>query len=453
MDYLPLHFELRSRHCLIVGGGEIAFRKAELLHAAGARITIVAPRVCDAMTALVAEGPHECHLREYETADLDDKALVVSATDDIDVNARVSRDARARNLPVNVVDQPELCSVIFPAIVDRSPVVLSVSTGGKSPVLTRLIREMLEALIGEGYARLAEYLGERREALKERFTDTGARRRHTERFMESPGRELAMRGDFEAADEYLDARGVDATVGEVYLVGAGPGDPDLLTLKALQLMQRADVVLYDNLVSEGVLNRLRRDARKENVGKRGGGVSTRQAAINEQMVQLAREGHRVLRLKGGDPFIFARGGEEMEALIAHGIDFQVVPGITAASGCAAYAGIPLTHRDYSQSVRFVTGHPRDGKVHLEWEEIVHENQTIVFYMGLGGLENICENMIEYGRRPDTPVAIVCKGTMPDQQVLIGTLSTIAGIARDHEITRPTLTIVGEVVSLYRDRAS
>lgn len=448
MDYLPLHFDLKSRHCLLVGGGEIALRKAELLEGAGAIVTVVAPSINADICRLLGAAPHRLLERPWESADLDGKALVVCATDDADVNVRVSGEAQARQLPVNVVDHPDLCTVIFPSIIDRSPVIASVATGGHSPVLTRFLREMLEALIGEGYGRLARYLGERREGLKARFRETGPRRRHTEKFLLSAGAEHAMRGEFEAADKYLEAESPGLDVGEVYLVGAGPGDPDLLTLRALQLMQKADIVLYDNLVSDAVLGRVRRDARMQNVGKTAGDDSMQQETINDMLVRLASEGQRVLRLKGGDPFIFGRGGEEIENLAAHGIPFQVVPGITAANGCAAYAGIPLTHRDYSQSVRFVTGHPRDGEVRLEWREFAHENQTIVFYMGLAGLERICENLIAHGRDAATPVAIVSRGTTPEQQVVVGTLGTIAGLVRASEIRRPTLIIVGEVVSLY-----
>jgi uroporphyrin-III C-methyltransferase/precorrin-2 dehydrogenase/sirohydrochlorin ferrochelatase len=448
MDYLPLHFDLKSRHCLLVGGGEIALRKAELLESAGAIVTVVAPSINADIRRLLGAAPHRLLERAWESADLDGKALIVCATDDADVNARVSSEAQARQLPVNVVDHPDLCTVIFPSIIDRSPVIASVATGGHSPVLTRFLREMLEALIGEGYGRLARYLGERREGLKARFIETVPRRRHTEKFLLSAGAEHAMRGEFEAADKYLEAESPRLEVGEVYLVGAGPGDPDLLTLRALQLMQKADIVLYDNLVSDAVLGRVRRDARMQNVGKTAGDDSMQQETINDMLVRLASEGQRVLRLKGGDPFIFGRGGEEIETLAAHGIPFQVVPGITAANGCAAYAGIPLTHRDYSQSVRFVTGHPRDGEVRLEWSEFAHENQTIVFYMGLGGLERICENLVAHGRDAATPVAIVSRGTTPEQQVVVGTLDTIAGLARAREIRRPTLIIVGEVVRLY-----
>ena len=448
MDYLPLHFDLKSRHCLLVGGGEIALRKAELLHGAGASIRVVAPEISNSLAELLAGDSHELLRRAYREDDLAGVSLAVSATDDPETNARVSRDAQARQIPVNVVDQPDLCTVIFPAIIDRSPVVLSVSTGGASPVLTRRLREMLESLVGEGYSRLARFLGERRAALKARLPDPGARRRHTEDFLDSPGGELAMRGEFDAAESFLDADAAGAAVGEVYLVGAGPGDPDLLTLKALQLMQKADVVLYDSLVSDAILDRVRRDATRQDVGKRSGGDSTPQENINDLLVRLAKAGHRVLRLKGGDPFIFGRGGEEIESLAAEGIPFQVVPGITAANGCAAYAGIPLTHRDYSQSVRFVTGHPKNGEVNLEWQEFAHKNQTIVFYMGLGGLTRICENLIAHGREPSTPVAIIAKGTLPEQQVIIGDLGNIAALVKKSAVSRPTLIIVGEVVSLY-----
>ncbi len=448
LDYLPLFFNLKQGRCLVVGGGEIACRKAELLVQAGATIRLVAGAVSPRARALLVAGPHEIIERDYRTVDLDGVQLVVSATSNREVNATISAEAKARHIPVNVVDQPELCTVIFPAIVDRSPVIMAVATGGQSPVLTRRLRALLEGLVGEGYSRLGQYLGDRRALLKTRFPEVDLRRRRTEQFMDSPGAELAMQGKFEAADRYLDSDWNPAQTGEVYLVGAGPGDPDLLTLKALQLMQKADVILYDSLVSPAVLARARRDAERTWVGKSANAASTPQETINDMLVRLARAGRRVLRLKGGDPFIFGRGGEEIEQLAAHGIPFQVVPGITAANGCAAYAGIPLTHRDYSQSVRFVTGHPKNGKVNLQWSEFVHENQTIVFYMGLGGLADICANLIGHGRDPQTPVAVIASGTMPDQQVLTGVLESIVGIVKASHIGRPTLTIVGEVVALY-----
>ena len=449
MDYLPLFFDLKQRRCLVVGGGEIAYRKVDLLLRAGATITLVAPNIIDKLTdALTAEG-HLCLRREFEDADLDGISLVISATNIKAVNRRVAEQAKEKNIPVNVVDDLQLTDVVFPAIVDRSPIIAAVSTGGASPVLTRKIRTLLESLIPESFSSLAQFLGRERPELKEKYPDADHRRRVTENFLDSPGASHAERREFAAAKQYLN-ESATAQTGEVYIVGAGPGDPDLLTLKALQMLQKADIVLYDNLVSDAVLDRARRDAEKSYVGKKGGGDSTSQESINAKLVRLAQEGHRVCRLKGGDPFIFGRGGEEIEDLIDAGIPFEVVPGITAASGCAAYAGIPLTHRDYSQSVRFVTGHPRDGEVELAWQEFAHKNQTIVFYMGLGGLKKICARLIEHGRSADTPVAVIAKGTMPDQAVVTGSLATIWELTESAGLSRPTLIIVGEVVA-FRER--
>lgn len=448
MDYFPLFFDLKGRICLLVGGGEIACRKAELLLRAGAHLRVVAPIIEERLRTLLDADSHRLLVREFEDRDLDGVALAIAATENPQVNEAVSITAGKRQIPVNVVDQPELCSVIFPAIVDRSPVVVAISTGGGSPVLTRSLRELLESLLGAGYSRLGKYLAERRPLLKRQFTDLDRRRKQVEQFMASPGVERAMQGDYAAADVYLNREDKAAARGEVYLVGAGPGDPDLLTLRALQLMQKADVVLYDSLVPAAVLDRVRRDATRHYVGKQGGGESTSQETINDMLVRLAQDGKRVLRLKGGDPFIFGRGGEELSSLVEAGIPFTVVPGITAATGCAAYAGIPLTHRDYSQSVRFVTGHPKNGNVQLAWQEFAHRNQTIVFYMGLGGLDVICSNLIAAGRDPATPVAIISKGTTPEQQVVAGTLNNIVQLVKQASISRPTLTIVGEVVNLY-----
>ena len=451
MDYLPLFFDLRPRLCLVVGGGEIAYRKVELLLSAQANIRLVAPEVSSALVAALEADNHEIVSREVALQDFENVDLVVSATDIKAVNAWVADQAKQRRIPVNVVDDLELTNVVFPAIVDRSPLVAAVSTGGASPVLTRKIRTLLETLVPESMKYVAQFLGKERQELKKRIPDVEQRRRVTEKFMESPGFTHAQQQDTDLARQILDdmvrqADNAELSQGEVYVVGAGPGDPDLLTLKALQLMQQADVVLYDNLVSKEILDRARRDATKLYVGKKGGGESTAQESINEKLVRLAKEGHRVCRLKGGDPFVFGRGGEEIESLIDENIPFQVVPGISAANGCAAYAGIPLTHRDYSQSVRFVTGHPKNGQVELAWSEFAHKNQTIVFYMGLGGLSAICEQLIFHGREPTTPIAIVANGTTPDQKVVVGDLSNITQRVAEAELKRPTLIIVGEVVA-------
>ncbi len=447
MRYFPLHVDLAQREVLVIGGGEIARRKITLLLKASPRITVVAPRIIDEIAAQLVGDEHELRLSKYSPDDLHGKVLIVCATNDPEVNKAVSRDAQAAGIWVNVVDSPDLCTVTFPAIIDRNPLIVSVGSAGTAPVLVRKVRELIEGVLPERLARLAEYFAIRRDRLKAFMPDVDKRRRRTEEFIDSSGAEAAMAGDDRAADERLFAE-VDATIdsGEVYLVGAGPGDPDLLTLRALQLMQQADVVLYDNLVSPRILERVRRDATMEFVGKRSGYKSTSQEDINQLLVRLAEEGSRVLRLKGGDPFIFGRGGEEITSLIERNIPFQVVPGITAASGCAAYAGIPLTHRDLSQSVRFVTGHPKDGKVDLPWHEFNHPMETLVFYMGLGGLGTICQQLMAVGRVPETPVAIVSKGTTPEQQVLKGNLETMPGLVARTQIQTPTLIIVGDVVN-------
>ncbi len=449
MRYLPLHFDLKERQVLVVGGGQVASRKVALLLRAGAVIHLVAPDIDADLQQLLGQPPHRLTRGSYDAAQLRDCALVIAATSDPAVNRQVSEDAQASNIPVNVVDAPDLCTVTFPAIVDRSPLLVSVGSGGASPVLTRYVRELIERTIPAAFADLARYLAGRRARLRQTLVNVPQRRRHTEAFLDSPGMKLAMRGQDASADEYLftSASPVSSEMyGEVYVVGAGPGDPDLLTLKALQLMQKADIVLYDSLVSPGVLERTRRDASREFVGKRSGYLLTRQEDINSLLVRLAREGQRVLRLKGGDPLIFGRIGEEITALIRAGIPFQIVPGITAASGCAAAAGIPLTHRDLAQSVRMVTGHPKDGQVNLPWEEFTHTNETLVFYMGLGGLATICRQLLAHGRAADTPIAIISKGTTPDQQVLKATLETMPGLAARTQIQTPTLIIVGEVVN-------
>jgi uroporphyrin-III C-methyltransferase/precorrin-2 dehydrogenase/sirohydrochlorin ferrochelatase len=339
MELLPLFFDLRSRLCLVVGGGEIAYRKVDLLLRAQANIRLVAPEIIDKLRERLEGDQHQLVEREISDIDFDGVDLVISATDIRPVNAWVSEQAKSRHIPVNVVDDLDLTDVVFPAIVDRSPIVAAVSTGGASPVLTRKIRTLLETLIPESWSSLAGFLGRERPELKQRYPNPDIRRRVTEQFLDSPGAGYAQRGEFEDAKRYLDAETASQT-GEVYVVGAGPGDPDLLTLKALQLMQKADIVLYDNLVSPAILDRARRDAEKTYVGKRGGGAFTPQETINDKLVRLAQEGHRVCRLKGGDPFVFGRGGEEIESLIDAKIPFEVVPGISAANGCAAYAVIP-----------------------------------------------------------------------------------------------------------------
>jgi len=450
MDFLPLFHNLKGREVLVIGGGEIALRKARLLSEAGAVLRVVAPEVEPELSELVHKGGGRTILRCYEPNDLAGCVLAIAATDDEPLNAQVSQDARALGMPVNVVDSPELCTVIFPAIVDRSPLMIAVSSGGDAPVLARLMRARIETWVPSVYGELAGLAKKFRSQVKARFADVQQRRVFWEEVFQGDVAERALAGQQQEAERLLVEKLSSAepkSLGEVYLVGAGPGDPDLLTFRALRLMQQADVVLYDRLVAPAILDLCRRDADRIYVGKQRAAHAVPQDQINQLLVTLAKEGKRVLRLKGGDPFIFGRGGEEIEELAAHDVPFQVVPGITAASGCAAYAGIPLTHRDHAQSVRFVTGHLKDGSCDLPWSELVAPSQTLVFYMGLVGLPVICQQLIAHGRAADTPAALVQQGTTVNQRVFTGTLANLAERVASEEVQAPTLVIIGEVVQL------
>ncbi|MEZ5524075.1 MAG: siroheme synthase CysG [Pseudomonadales bacterium] len=452
MDFLPIFYDLKGQRCLVVGGGDVALRKADLLVRAGALLRVVSPELCDELDELIRQSGGEYICSIYSPDYLSDVALVIAATDDPAVNVSVSEHAKQQGLPINVVDHPDLSSFIFPAVIDRSPVVVAVSSGGQSPVLARLLRGKLESMIPASYGRLARLVGSFREQVKERFGTINERRGFWEFVLQGPVAEMVFAGKEDKAEELLEsalaaADGEQSGVGEVYLVGGGPGDPDLLTFKALRLMQQADVVVYDRLVSPQVMDLCRRDADRVYVGKARKNHALPQEEINHLLVKLAKEGKRVLRLKGGDPFIFGRGGEEIDQLMAQDIPFQVVPGITSASGCAAYAGIPLTHRDYAQSVRFVTGHLKDDSCDLPWHELVHDHQTLVIYMGLISLVQICERLIEHGMAADMPIAVIEKGTQPDQRVISGTLESIAERVAQAEVNPPALIIVGKVVTL------
>ena len=453
MDFLPLFHKLHDRLVLVVGGGEVALRKARLLADAGAILRVVAPEVRDDLCELAGQGANQLLLRGYQASDLEGVALIIAATDDEPLNAQISEQAQALGIPVNVVDAPKLCSVIFPAIVDRSPLIVAVSSGGDAPVLARLIRAKIETWIPATYGQLAGLAKRFRAQVKGLLPDVQQRRVFWEDVFQGPIAESVFAGKLHEGERLLTQKvtgAVPQALGEVYLVGAGPGDPDLLTFRALRLMQQADVVLYDRLVAPAIIELCRRDAERIYVGKQRSAHSVPQDQINQRLVTLAKEGKRVLRLKGGDPFIFGRGGEEIEELAAQGIPFQVVPGITAASGCAAYAGIPLTHRDYAQSVRFVTGHLKDGSCDLPWAEFTASSQTLVFYMGLVGLPVICQQLIAHGRAVSTPAALIQQGTTSNQRVFTGTLANLPELVAQHNVHAPTLVIVGEVVQL-RDK--
>ncbi|MCP5409321.1 MAG: uroporphyrinogen-III C-methyltransferase [Chromatiaceae bacterium] len=451
MDFLPLFLNIKNKICLVVGGGEVAARKVNLLRKAGGNVTVVAPELCPGLLKLSAASEIIHHARHFEQADLSGAMLVIAATDNAGINQMVSEQAERLNIPVNVVDQPKLCSFIVPSIIDRSPVIAAVSTGGASPVLARIIRTRLETLIPSGYGRLADLANRFRSRVKERFENSPERRRFWEKVLNSGVAERVFSGHMEEAEaamlQALENGAASAAMGEVYLVGGGPGDPDLISFRALRLMQQADVVVYDRLVAQAILEMTRRDAERIYVGKERDQHAMRQEEINRLLVKLAKEGKRVVRLKGGDPFIFGRGGEEIDTLSAEGVPFQVVPAVTAASGCAAYAGIPLTHRDYAQSVTFVTGHLKDGSMNLNWSQLAQPNQTVVFYMGLLGLPVITKQLMAHGVSPDMPVALVQQGTTEHQRVFTGTLSSIQAIVDREKPKPPTLIIVGDVVRL------
>ena len=450
MEIFPISLKLQQQPCLIVGGGRIAYRKAVLLAKAGAILHVIAPVIEPDLLTLVQQTQGQYIATAFKTqVNVRDYRLVIAATNDAVVNQQVFEACEAEKVLVNSVDDPPHCRFMVPAIIDRSPLIISVASNGTSPVLSRQIRTQLETLIPHGMGKLAEFSGKWRTTVKQKITNPDVRRIFWEDLYASPLKERVFNGNEAEADQLIQQalQEWNTPKGEVYLVGAGPGDPELLTLKALRLMQQADVVIYDRLVSQPIMDLCRRDAEKIYVGKARSNHSVPQEGINALLVKYASQGKRVCRLKGGDPFIFGRGGEEIQELFDAGITFQVVPGITAASGCSAYAGIPLTHRDYAQSVRFLTGHLKEGSPELPWDELVYENQTLVLYMGLVGLENTCQQLIAHGQRPNMPVALISKGTTPEQKVVVGTLADIASKVSEYHIQAPTLTIIGEVVSL------
>jgi uroporphyrin-III C-methyltransferase / precorrin-2 dehydrogenase / sirohydrochlorin ferrochelatase len=454
MDYLPLFMQLRSQPVVVVGGGRIAIRKVDLLRRSGAQITVVSPELREELHKLASKGELLHIAARFTEAHVEGATLVIAATNDQDVNAAVSAAAQARRIPVNVVDNPSLSTFIFPAIVDRSPIIVAVSSGGESPVLARRIREQIEALLPAKLGALSRFMGARRKAVQQAL-GTLARRPFWERIVSGVVGTRVLAGDESAAEKAFESElrrshltTSPATggsgMGEVYLIGAGPGDPDLLTLRALQLLQQADVVLYDRLVPEAVLDRSRRDAERIFVGKEAGD-HTVQDRIHELLVQYARKGLRVARLKGGDPFVFGRGGEEIEVLVRHNIPYISVPGITAALGAASAAGIPLTHRRLAQSVTFVAGHVLEDET-LDWRSLAGPRQTVVFYMGVSHLDRIVAKLRDAGAKSDHPAAVVERATLPEQRTLRGTLETIADVARKASVTAPALLIVGDVTT-------
>lgn len=452
--YFAAFLNLHGKAGMVVGGGVVAAAKAETLLRSGVRLTVVAPTLCARLTELAIRGALRHEARRFQPGDLVGAEIVIAATDDGVVNEAVSAAAKALRIPVNVADNAELSTFIMPAVVDRTPVQIAISTGGASPVLARRLRAIIESSVPFAFGRLAALASRFRAASKQRHPEALARRRFWERVIDGPVADLVLSGhEKEAVDalerEFTSGAAPQDARGTVYLVGGGPGNPELLTLRALRVLQHADVLLYDNLVAPEVVDLARREAERIYVGKKAGHHALTQEQINDLLVYYAKAGKRVVRLKGGDPFIFGRGGEEIETLASHRIDFEVVPGVTAASGASAYAGIPLTHRDYAHSCIFVTGHLQDGETDLDWEALATPRQTIVVYMGVRALPQICGRLIEHGLPPDHPAVIVQGATRGEQRVLTGTLSTLPEIAAHSQVKPPALIIIGEVVRLRK----
>ncbi len=453
MKYFPIFVDASHINCLVVGAGEVAARKCELLLKTPAKVTVVAPWVSDTVNSLASLENVTLVRREYKTSDLNGQQLVFVATDCEDTNKRIHDEAHSRGIFVNVVDNTPLCKFITPSIVDRSPIIIAMSSGGVAPVLLRYIRQKLETVLPTSIRKLGTFSEKFRDKVKSALNNVTERRYFWEDVLDGDIGENVLQGNDKKAEEQLEAslqmfNSAQKTKGQVYLVGAGPGDPDLLTFRALRLMQKADVVVYDRLVSKPILELVRRDAEKIYVGKAKSNHTIPQEEINQLLAKLAHEGNRVVRLKGGDPFIFGRGGEEIETLIEQGIEFQVVPGITAANGASSYAGIPLTHRDHAQSVTFTTGHLKNNTIDLDWGSLVKPKHTLVFYMGLTGLSIICDNLVKHGMHEDTPIALIESATRNDQKVVTGTISDIISHPELSELKPPTLIIVGGVVSLH-----
>jgi uroporphyrin-III C-methyltransferase / precorrin-2 dehydrogenase / sirohydrochlorin ferrochelatase len=457
MNYFPLFFDLTAQKVLVVGAGEVALRKVDLLMRSGASVYVVAPEIHPELMQHAGSGSIKLAIREFVPEDLAGARLVIVATSHRALNRWIANLSEARAIPVNVVDDREASRFIVPAIVDRDPVLIAVATSGTSPVLARRLRERLEALIPKRIGAAASWLRSLRRAAKKQLRDIDARRRYFETLIDGPAMQRFVDGDEQGARRIAQqllstSSTTPAATGAVTLVGAGPGDAELLTLKALRALQDADVILHDRLVSTAVLDMARRDATRICVGKAAGSHGSTQEEINELLIGHASAGRRVVRLKGGDPFIFGRGGEELQALAQARINFSVIPGITAAAGCAAYAGIPLTHRDYAHSVSFVTGHADKSGKEPDWRALAAPGHTAVFYMGLARLGHIVAELMAHGASQQLPAALIVHGTLPQQQVIVATLATLADTAVRAKLESPVLLVVGEVAALHESLA-
>jgi uroporphyrin-III C-methyltransferase/precorrin-2 dehydrogenase/sirohydrochlorin ferrochelatase len=457
MTFFPLFHNTSTLKALLIGGGAVAKRRATSLIEAGVACDVIATAVSKELANIVESAGGSVTIDAYASDEaMLGYGLILALTDDRATNQQVATDAKAMGLLVNVADCPNDGNVIFGATIDRAPLTIAINNGGASPVLSSILRQQLELLVPKAYGQLASLVGSYRQQVKAALPNTADRSIFWHQVLQGPVAEAVFSGKQDEAENLLKNHlkevdeGLDKLIssGEVFLIGAGPGDPDLLTLRAFRLLQKADVVLYDALVSDGIMALVPESVERVYVGKRRANHSVPQTGINQLLVDYAKQGRRVARLKGGDPFIFGRGGEEIETLAEQHIPFQVVPGITAASGCSAYSGIPLTHRDYAQSVRFVTGQLRDGTVNLVWPELVVEGQTLVFYMGLKSLPQICEQLVAHGMDKNMPVALIEKGTTQDQRVLVSDLTELPAMIEAEQVMSPSLFLVGRVVELH-----
>jgi uroporphyrin-III C-methyltransferase/precorrin-2 dehydrogenase/sirohydrochlorin ferrochelatase len=457
LDYLPIFVNIKQQHCLIVGGGGVAARKADLFIQAGAIVSVIAPELKTEMKHHLSEGKITWNIGSFSAelvASISVPKYVISATDDQAVNQAVYTYCQQHNIPVNVADQTQYCDFILPAIVDRNPMTIALSTGGRSPVLARLMKARLETMIPAGFSKLADLVGRYRQKVKDSISSLGGRKAFWESLLDGSFIDKAVHGNFNEAEQLLDNKikqlaktGQLEPTGEVYLIGAGPGDPDLMTFKALRLLQQADVILYDRLVAPEIIDMARREAERIYVGKKNKHHSVKQQDIAQLMVDLAKQGNRVARLKGGDPYIFGRGAEEAEVLVANNITYQVVPGITAAAGCSMYAGFPLTHRDFAQSVVFIAGHQQAGASIIDYARLANSGDTMVFYMGVKNALKIQQSLLEQGMNPNTPVAVIEKCTTSEQRDTICRLDSFVETIATKKVNPPALIIVGEVIKV------
>ena len=451
MKRFPLFVNLDKLPVLVVGGGDVAERKINLIIKANANVEVLARNFSHNVEQLIRKKKLKKIKKSLDISSLaSNYSLIIAATDNKQINKKLFNFAKKNNILINVVDQPELCTCTFGSIVERGDLVIAISTGGSAPVFARNLREKFETLLPQSTKQLIDFSSSIREKVIRSFSQFNKRRIFWELFFEAfATKKNITKSNLTKLSNQLIKSLRNKNSGEVFLVGAGPGDPELLTLRALHLIQKADVCIYDNLVSKEILELVRRDAHMIYAGKLRNNHTIEQKEINELLVAYAKKGLRVLRLKGGDPFMFGRGGEEISELMTKKIKFQVVPGITAASGVSAYAGIPLTHRDYSQSCTFITGHEKNGELNINWNNLTNENQTIVIYMGLNSLPTIAQNLIDSGMRKNMPIALVQEGTTENQKVVVSTISRVNTKILKTNIQSPVIIIIGEVVKLRK----